>query len=68
MRRGTVEKISLARSDWAHLDWDAAVGWLVVVSDPVRPGVLGQSHEVVSALPCHELSLQFLPLPSPRLQ
>ena len=52
----------------AHLDWDAAVSWLVVVAEPVRPGVLRQGHEVVGALPSHELSLQLLPLPGPGLQ
>ena len=51
----------------AYLDWDAAVSWLVVVAEPVRPGVLRQGHEVVGALPGHELRLQLIP-PSTAVQ
>ena len=51
-----------------YLDRNAAISRLVVVSQPVGTGVLSQGHQVVSSLSSHELSLQFLPLATTRLQ
>ena len=51
-----------------YLDRNAAISGLVVIAQPVRTGVLSQGHQVVSPLSSHELSLQFLPLTTARLQ